>query len=381
MGKLKRCIDFIKEVFQSTDFIPLHEPCLTGREKEFVIDCLDSTFVSTVGKFVDDFEQQIIQYTGANHAVATVNGTAALHVALLLAGVEAGDEVLTQAVSFVATANAINYCGAQPVFLDSDLDRLGMSPDALEKFLVQNVEMRSQGATNRGTGRRIVACVPMHVFGHPVHIERIKELCDQYEITLIEDAAESLGSFSNGLHTGNLGILAILSFNGNKTITTGGGGMILTNDDSLAQRAKHITTTSKIPHPWDYFHDQVGFNYRLPNINAALGCAQMELLPGLLEAKRLLAQTYKDFFDTLDISFVQEPNNCRSNYWLNAIILSCREERDEFLSYASKNNVMMRPLWILLSDLPMYNACQNDGLQNARWLQERLLNIPSSVTL
>ena len=379
----KDIISFIRKLYGNEEgTIPLHEPVFAGNEKKNVLDCIDSTFVSSVGKYVSRFEEMVSNFTGAKFAVATVNGTAALHVALLMAGVRHGDEVLMQAVSFVATANAISYCGAEPVFLDSDRKTLGLNPEALEAFLSRSSDMRDDGFTyNRETGRRISACVPMHVFGHPIPLEKIQTTCEKYNIVIVEDAAESLGSFWGEKHTGTWGKLGILSFNGNKTITTGGGGMLLTNDPQLGELAKHLTTTAKISHPWEYFHDRVGFNYRLPNLNAALGCAQMDLLPRILEKKWELALSYKTFFDSFGVPFVTAPEGCKSNYWLNAILLNNLEERDEFLKYSNSNGVMTRPIWTLLPKLPMYSHCYHDGLQNARWLEERIVNIPSSVTL
>jgi len=361
-------------------FIPLHAPIFSGQEKKYVLACIDSTFVSSVGQYVDRFEKMMAEYTGANYAIATVNGTAALHISLLLVGVKPQDEVITQAVSFVATVNAISYCGAVPVFLDSDRNTLGLSPEALAAFLCEHAEQRTDGCTyNKKTGRKITACVPMHVFGHPVKIDRILSLCEEYNIFLVEDAAESLGSFYRGRHTGTFGKLGIVSFNGNKIITTGGGGMILTSDDKLGKLAKHLTTTAKVTHPWEYVHDQVGYNYRMPNINAALGCAQLEELSSKLASKRTLAERYSEFFRKNNTPFVMEPEGGRSNYWLNAIVLQNREERDDFLRISNGEGVMTRPLWKLLPDLPMFQHCQSDGLEGARWLQDRIVNIPSSV--
>ena len=377
----KKIISFIRELYdQKTGPIPLHEPVFAGKEKDYVLDCINSTFVSSVGKYVDEFEKRVAEFTGAKYAIATVNGTAALHAALLLAGVKPGDEVLTQSVSFVATANAITYCGASPVFLDSDRHTLGLDPEALEEFLFTCCVQKDDGFSyNKKTGQRIAACVPVHVFGHPVQIDKIKILSDTYHIVLVEDAAESIGSYYNGKHTGTFGKLGVLSFNGNKTITTGGGGMILTNDEKLGKMAKHLTTTAKIDHPWEYVHDDIGFNYRLPNINAALGCSQMETLSWILERKREIARAYKVFFDAAGIQFISEPGKCRSNYWLNAILFKDLQERNEFLQYSNNNGVMTRSLWCLIPKLSMYNHCQIDGLETGRWLAERLVNIPSSV--
>lgn len=374
-------IFYIKESYgRPGGNIPLHAPSFNGNEKKYVLDCIDSTYVSSVGSYVDKLEQKIAEFTRTKYAIATVNGTAALHVSLLLAGVKSDHEVLTQAVSFVATANAIAYCGAEPIFLDSDKNTFGLSPVALEDFLSQNAESRKDGYTyNKATGRRISACVPMHVFGHPTKIDRIKSLCDIYNIVLVEDAAESLGSLYQKKHTGTFGRLGILSFNGNKIITTGGGGMILTDDGNLARMAKHLTTTAKVPHPWEYVHDKIGYNSRMPDINAALGCAQMESLPDLLGRKRKQATAYRDFFEEVGITFVSEPEDCRSNYWLNTILFKDFTQREAFLRYANENGVMARPLWNLLSTLPIYRHCQTDRLTNAKWLWERAVNIPSGV--
>jgi len=377
---LKEIVGFIKKQFPGYDFIPLHEPRFIGNEKKYVIDCIDSTFVSSVGKYVDLFEQMVAEYTGSRYAIAAVNGTVALHTALLLAGVQKNDEVLTQAITFIATANAISYCGAEPVFLDSDRRSLGLSPEALKGFLSEHCYRREDGNTyNKKTEKRIAACVPVHVFGHPVQIDRIKAICERHNIVLLEDAAESVGSFVNGKHTGTSGRFGILSFNGNKIITTGGGGIILTDDEKSRKKARHLTTTAKVAHPWEYIHDEIGFNFRLTNISAALGCAQMETLPRFVENKRELASIYKDFFDSMDIPFVSEPDGCRSNYWLNTIILDNRKERDAFLEYSNNHGVMSRPIWALMPKLTMYSHCQTDALKNARWLEDRVVNIPSSV--
>lgn len=372
-------IDFIRGLYQTTEFIPLHEPKFIGNEKAYVIDCIDSTFVSSVGKYVDRFEQMMAEYTGAKYAIATVNGTAALHVALKLVGVSQGDEVITQPLSFIATCNAISYCGATPVFVDVDRDTLGMSPVSLRSFLSTNTTQTSVGCINNSTGQKISAVVPMHTFGQPCHIDEIAKICEEYRIPLIEDAAESLGSYYQGRHTGTFGKLAAFSFNGNKTITTGGGGMIITDDKDLAKRAKHITTTAKQPHPYEFIHDEIGYNYRLPNINAALGCAQLESLPRLLESKRSIASAYAEFFSTSNINFVQEPDQAKSNYWLNALILEDNQARDVFLKELNAAGVMARPIWRLMNELKMFQDCQSADLSNAKWLEERVVNIPSSA--
>lgn len=370
---------FIQKTFQTETFLPLHEPRFIGNEKTYLNECIDSTFVSSVGAFVDRFEKEFASYVGAKYAVATVNGTAALHIALILADVQRDDEVITQPLTFIATANAISYIGAKPVFVDVDRDTMGLSPNALKTFLETHCTIRDNRCINTISGKTIKACVPMHTFGHPCRIDEIKALCDQWHITLVEDAAESLGSTYKEQHTGTFGRLGAFSFNGNKIITSGGGGVIVTDDESLAKRAKHLTTTAKIPHRWEYVHDEIGYNYRLPNINAALLCAQMENLDFFLEHKRLLASEYNDFFTTNNIRFVKEPMGAKSNYWLNAVLLKNLEERDEFLEYTNTHGVMTRPIWRLMNKLEMFKACQCGDLGNALWLEERIVNIPSSV--
>ncbi len=378
----KKCIEFIRSLYPDKEIIPLHEPIFIGREKEFVSAAIESTFVSSVGEFVDRFEKKLCKFTGAEFAIATVNGTSALHIALKLAGVSEGDEVITQAATFVGTANAIIYIGASPVFLDSDSKTLGLSDIALEAFLKTHCHQKDDGYTyNKKTDRKISACVPMHVFGHPVNIDKIKDLCDAYHIPIVEDAAESLGSLFQGKHTGTFGKLGILSFNGNKTITTGGGGAVLTGNRNLGEKAKHLTTTAKMPHSWQFIHDQIGFNYRLPNLNAALGCAQIEMLPFFLERKRRLSNVYHKFFGASGIPFVVEPKECQSNYWLNAIVLNNLKERDEFLELTNAKGIMTRPMWTLIPKLSIYSKFQTDELKNARYLQKRIVNIPSSVIL
>lgn len=382
MNEMNRnTIDFVRSLYQTAEFIPLHEPKFIGNEKAYVLDCIDSTFVSSVGKYVDRFEQMMAEYTGAKYAVATVNGTAALHIALKLVGVDQGDEVITQSLSFVATCNAISYCGAKPVFVDVDRDTMGLSPDSLRDFLRSGTRQIGEGCVNKLTGRRIAAVVPMHTFGHPCRIDEIAKICEEFKVPLIEDTAESLGSYYRGQHTGRLGKLAAFSFNGNKTITTGGGGMIITDDEVLAKRAKHITTTAKRPHPYEFFHDEIGYNYRLPNINAALGCAQMEILPRLLESKQQIAKAYIDFFADSGLTFVIEPAQAKSNYWLNALVLEDKQARDAFLKDLNEAGVMSRPIWRLMNELPMFKDCQSDALVNAKWLEERVVNIPSSARI
>lgn len=379
---MQEIVNFIKQTFNTQEFIPLHEPRFIGNEKKYLNECIDSTFVSSVGKFVDEFEKKIAEFTGAKYAVATTNGTSALHISLLLAGVEKDDEVITQPLTFIATCNAIDYTGATSVFVDVDLDTMGLSPKSLKEFLSANCEIVNSTCRNKTSGKTIKACVPMHTFGHSCRIDEIKEICDAWHIALVEDAAESLGSYYKNRHTGTFGLLGAISFNGNKIITSGGGGCIITNDETLAKKAKHITTTAKIPHRWEYSHDMVGYNYRLPNINAALLVAQLEQLESFLQNKRVLAEEYGSFFTTCkNVEFVTEPNNSKSNYWLNAIILKDKQERDEFLEFSNNNGVMTRPIWTLMSRLEMFKECQCGDLRNATYLEERVVNIPSSVRI
>jgi perosamine synthetase len=373
-------IEYVRNHYEEeNDFIPLHEPYFSGNEKAYLNECIDSTFVSSVGKFVDQFEENIAAFTGAKYAVATVNGTSALHIALQLAGVLQDDEVITQSLTFIATCNAISYIGAHPIFIDVDKTTMGLSPEKLKHFLTNETIMINGQCVNKSTKRFIKAVVPMHTFGIPIDLDDLKTVCDSYNIKIVEDAAESLGSYQNNIHTGTKGLLGTLSFNGNKTITTGGGGMILTNDEKIAKLAKHITTTAKIPHRWDFDHDQVGYNYRMPNINAALGCAQLEKLPHILNDKRALAKKYELFFKDKAARFVTEPKNTTANYWLNAIVLDNALERDEFLTTTNNAGVMTRPIWKLMSGLPMFQKAQKGNLENSIWLEERVINIPSSV--
>jgi len=382
MATYQFIIDKIRELYgEPKKFIPLHTPLFIGNEKKYLEECIDSTFVSSVGKFVDLFEDKIAEYTGSKRAIVCVNGTNALHIALRLVGVEQHDEVITQPLTFIATANAISYCGAAPLFLDVDIDTMGLSPKALQTFITEETEIRAGGCYNKSTGKRIKACVPMHTFGHPCRIDEIAHICEESRIELIEDAAESIGSFYKGQHTGTFGKVGVLSFNGNKTITTGGGGMLLFNDEKLAKRAKHLTTQAKVTHPWEFVHDEIGYNYRMPNINAALGVAQLENLDLYLEKKRLLAKTYEDFFQSRPISFFREPKNCISNYWLNVIIFESENERDQFLKESNSQGVMTRPVWRLMNKLEMYKDSLTGDLSNAFWVEERLVNIPSSVII
>lgn len=377
----KEITETIRSFFPGEEFVPLHAPCFAGNEKAYLCECIDSTYVSSVGPFVDRFEQEMAAYTGAKRAVVCVSGTNAIHLALLLVGVERDDEVLTQPLTFVATCNALSYCGAHPVFIDVDRDTLGLSPSKLREWIENCAELREGGLYNKHTGRRIKACIPMHTFGHPVRLNELADVCREYRLELIEDAAESIGSFYHGQHTGTFGSIGILSFNGNKTITTGGGGMLLFQDEELAKRAKHWSTQAKVPHPWEFVHDHIGYNYRMPNINAAIGCAQLEELPLFIEKKRQLALDYQNYFSSIGVSFVTEPEGCRSNYWLNAVLLDNRKERDAFLEYTNSHGVMTRPVWQLMNRLPMFSSCETDALENALWLEERIVNIPSSVRI
>ena len=374
----KETVEFTRSIF-GDDFVPLHRPVFEGNERQYLVDCIDSNFVSSVGAKVTEFECQIAEFTGARYAVATVNGTSALHVAIQIAGVLPGDEVISQALTFIATSNAITYSGASPVFVDVDLDTMGMSPSALKNFLETNAIKRSGGVFNKTSGRRIGACVPMHTFGLPCRIEEITSICNDWGIPLIEDAAESLGSYAGRRHTGTFGAMGTLSFNGNKVITTGGGGMLITDDPDLAKRAKYITTTAKVPHPYEFVHDEIGFNYRMPNLNAALGCAQMERLKDFLLSKTEVSQQWGQFFDDQAVKFARGIEGSRANYWLNAIVLASKADREKFLEYTNTNGVMTRPIWKLMSKLPMFEDCQTDGLENSLWLEDRVVNIPSSV--
>ena len=371
-------IGLAKELF-GDEFIPLHRPVFEGNERKYLIECIDSNFVSSVGAKVTEFEQKVAEFTGSKYAIATVNGTAALQIALELAGVKSGDEVISLALTFIATCNAISYAGAKPLFVDVDLDTMGLSPKALKRFLEKYGERRVDGTFNKTSGKRISACVPMHTFGFPCRVAEITQICAAWDIPLIEDAAESLGSYAGSLHTGTFASMATFSFNGNKVITTGGGGMIITDDSELAKRAKYITTTAKVPHPYEFVHDEIGYNYRLPNLNAALGCAQMERLDEFLTIKAQLANQWDAFFDHNNVRFVTAIDGNKANHWLNAIVLDSKEDRDKFLKVTNDNGVMTRPIWTLMSKLSMFKDCQNDGLENSLWLEDRVVNIPSSV--
>ena len=377
----KDVVSFIQKIYKTTNFVPLHEPVFIGNEKKYLNECIDSTFVSSAGKFVDKFEKEVANYTGAKYAIATSSGTSALHIALLLANVERNNEVITQPITFVATCNAISYCGAQPVFVDVDKDTMGMSPFALQNFLENNTSVKNQQCINGKTGKVIKACVPMHTFGHPCRIDEIKDICDKYHIFLIEDAAESVGSSYKGNHTGTYSQIGIMSFNGNKIITAGGGGCILTNNELLAKKAKHLTTTAKVPHKWEFDHDVIGYNYRMPNLNAALLVAQLEQLNFFIKNKRKVSDNYRDFFKNNDIIVATEISGAKSNYWLNALILKDSKQRDLFLEFTNSRNIMTRPIWTLMNKISMFKKAQCGDLTNAEWLEERVVSIPSGVVL
>jgi perosamine synthetase len=364
--------------------VELHEPCFEGNEWKYVKECLDTGWVSSVGKFVTRFEKDLAELAGAKRGVAVVNGTAALHIALKVIGVEAGDEVLVPTLTFVGTTNAIAHCGATPHFVDSEAKTLGVDPIKLDQHLAKIAKTGADGTYNKSTGQRIRALVVVHIMGHPADLDALQDVCDKYNIVLVEDAAESIGSLYKGKHTGTFGKVAVLSFNGNKTITTGGGGAILTNDEKLADLAKHLTTTAKSAHQWRFYHDTVAYNYRLPNINAALGCAQLESLPGFLKRKRALATRYQKAFSGLEgLKFFSEPEFATSNYWLNAIILDegDMELRDAILSRTNENGLHTRPVWEPMHTLPMYDKCPRADLSTAERLHASLINIPSSANL
>jgi len=377
---LQKIVNFVHELYNTNDFVPLSVPKFIGNEKKYLNECIDTTFVSSVGKFVDRFENDMAAFTGAKRAVVCVSGTNALHMSLMMAGVERDDEVLTQALTFIATCNALSYIGARPVFIDVDKSTMGLSPDAIREWLCKNAEIKDGLCFNKNSGRRIKACVPMHTFGHPVRIEELAQVCEEYHIELVEDAAESIGSKYKGKHTGTFGKVGAISFNGNKTITTGGGGMMLFQNEELGNMAKHITTQAKVPHRWEFRHDHIGYNYRMPNINAALGCAQLEYIDKLIASKREVAAAYAEFFKNVDgIDFFVEPENCFSNYWLNAVITESKEKQLEFLQYTNDNGVMTRPIWELMNRLPMFEHCEHDSLANTIWFADRVVNIPSSA--
>ena len=369
---------FIQDKYRTNSFIPLHEPRFIGKEKEFVSQTIDSTFVSSVGQYVNQFEEDIAKYTGSKRAIAIVNGTSALHLSMLMAGVKPGDYVITQALTFVATCNAIHYCQAEPILIDVDKKTLGLSPIALEAWLEENAFVDTDQVCKLKNSKRVIkACIPMHTFGHPVEIDTLATICNVWKLAMIEDAAESLGSLFKDTHTGTFGLMGTLSFNGNKIITSGGGGAILCNEE-LYLKGKHLSTTAKKPNDIHFVHDEVGFNYRLPNINAALGCAQLESINLFVKQKRQLAEEYAQLLKNSNLEFFKEPKNCRSNYWLNTIICHDESQRNELLNYMNSREIMTRPVWTPMNKLPMFKNSISDSLQNTLWLEERIVNIPSS---
>lgn len=374
----KQLVSFVKDLYQTNEFIPLHAPTFSGNEQKYVSETISSTFVSSVGKFVDDFEKNIESYTGTPKAVATVNGTAALHAALYMAGVKRNDIVITQALTFVATCNAVHHMGAEPAFVDVSPVSLGLCPKALSTFLEQHALLTESGPIHKKTKQRFQAVVPMHTFGHPVELDELINVCNDWQIALIEDAAESLGSFYKGKHTGTLGDFGAISFNGNKIITTGGGGMVLCKNLASGLQTKHITTTAKVPHPYEFFHDEAGFNYRMPNLNAALGCAQMENIAAFIDNKRHLANLYLDFFKGSEFQFFTEPSYAKSNYWLNAIVCPNKDEREKLLKQTNADGVMTRPIWQLMHRLPMFENALRGDLSYSEYIEAHLVNIPSS---
>ena len=376
-------IKFIKSIYNNkkNKFISLHNPSFIGNEIKYLTQCIESTIVSSVGYFIDDFEKKIAKYTGAKYAVATNSGTSALHISLILADVDKNSEVITQPLTFVATCNAISYCNAKPIFIDVDRDTMGLSPSALRFFLEKNTIVKNRKCINIKTSKTIKVCMPMHTYGHPCKIDEIRKICDEYYIFLIEDAAESVGSLYKNRHTGTFGHLGTMSFNGNKIITAGGGGCIITNDEVLAKKAKHLTTTAKVAHKWDFNHDMTGYNYRMPNLNAALLIAQLEKLNDFIANKRNLANKYEVFFKSINYNFFKEPKDSKSNYWLNSIIFKDKKGRDQFLEETNSNGVMTRPIWKLMNKIPMFKDAQCDDLKNSHWLDHRVVNIPSSATL
>jgi perosamine synthetase len=379
MMNIKDTITFIQDIYRTKEFIPLHAPTFGGNEKKYLLETIDSTFVSSVGAYVDQFENMMTVISETKKAVAVVNGTAGIQVALRLVGVKEGDEVITQALTFVATANAIAYNGAVPIFLDVDIDTMGLSPNAVDEFLKEFGDLREEGCYNKKSGKKISACLPMHTFGFPVHLDELKAICDTWKIPIVEDAAESLGSEYKNKPTGSIGELGVFSFNGNKIVTCGGGGVIVTNNENLGIKGKYLTTTAKVPHAYEFYHDELGYNFRMPNLNAALACAQLEQLNLFISNKRELALHYKSFFNKSGIKFRTETSNTRANYWLMCVELENQKERDIFLAETNAAKVMTRPIWQLMYRLPMYANCQSDEQLNAQFLEERIVNIPSSV--
>ena len=370
---------FVRDLYGSKELIPLHEPTLAKKEKNYLIDVIDSSFVSTIGKSVTEFEKKISSYTGIKHAVALVNGTAALHLALKVSNVKENSEVITQSLSFVATCNAIRYCNAHPVFLDIDKDKLTVEPETIKIFLHKFAEIRNDGfCWNKKSNRRISALLLVNTYGFPTDMLKIKKICSKYKIPVIEDCAESLGSFIRNNHCGINSDISTLSFNGNKIITTGGGGMILTNNSKIAKQAKHLSTTARISHKWKFAHDQIGYNYRMPNLNAALGLAQFQSLQKFLKSKRLIAKQYQEWGEKFGLCFVKEDELSKANYWLNCLILKSKKERDSFIKFTQENGIMTRPTWTPMHRLKIYRDCFKDNLENTQWISDRLVNVPSS---
>ena len=381
MQNFDEIVSIVKHRFKNQTSIPLHEPCFIGNEKKYLNSCIDSSYVSSVGEFVSSLEKEISSYTGSNYGIATVNGTSALSIALKAVGVKETDEVITQALTFVATANAIVYNGAKPIFVDVDIDTMGLSPTALENFLIENAIIRENHCYNKISGNKISACVPMHTFGFPARIEEIVSICKKWFIPIIEDSAEALGSYKNSKHMGVFGDVGVFSFNGNKIITSGGGGAIITNDKTKATWIKHVTTTAKTAHPFNYYHDELGYNYRMPNLNAALLSAQLENLDKFLINKRETALYYKDAFKAIGIKLKWETAGSRANFWLNCLEMENKKDRDQFLDFSNAKGIMTRPIWTLMFDLPMYKDCIMDSQKNARFLADRIVNIPSGINL
>jgi aminotransferase in exopolysaccharide biosynthesis len=379
MNRYKEIVEFTKSLYPNRNPVLLHCPEFSGNEKKYLAECIDTKYVSYIGRFVADMENKVKEISGAEHAVALANGTAALHMLLLAVGIQPGDEVITQTLSFAATAAAIVHAQGTPIFVDIEQNTLGMSPESLKGFLEEHAEITNKKCINKATGKQIRAVVPMHTFGHPVRIDEIQRICDEYSLMLIEDSAESLGSFYRGKHTGTFGRAGIYSFNGNKLATTGGGGMVVTDDEALASRVRYISTTAKRPHRWEFYHDEVGYNLRMPSLNAAIGLAQLEYFDKTLENKRETARLYQQFFGSIGIKCITEPDNAKSNYWLNAVLFDDRKQRDEFLEYSNDNGVQTRPAWTLLHTLPPYKHCQHTDTPNAEYIADLLVNIPSSV--
>ena len=376
---IENLVELIRTIYAKEDTIPLHRPKFVGSEKELVLDTINSTFVSSVGSYVNQVEAKISEICDVKNTVAVINGTAALQVALEIVGVRKGDEVITQSLTFVATSNAVLYNNASPVFIDVDLDNMGMSPEALERFFCNETEKKGQERFNKSTGKRIAACIPVHTFGFVCRIDEIVTICNKYGVPVIEDSAEALGSFYKGKSAGNFGDIGIFSFNGNKIITAGGGGALVTNSDKFAAKAKHITATAKLPHKWEYVHDQMGYNYRMPNLNAALLLGQIAQLDNFITEKRKILERYKMFFEKTDYNVVNIPLNVEWNYWLVSINIGSLLARDKFLKILNENKIMARPIWKLNHELPMYSSCYADSMKNSKYLSERIINLPSSV--